>query len=90
MALWGCWKLSDQMAMSGGVWWSWAWISRCAGFGGAAARAGLGAFVGALSGFLESMVSAVELDDFAAMDEAVDEGDDTGGGGEHVGPFGRP
>ena len=55
------------------------------GLGARGARAGFGAFGGAFSGFLEPIAFAVELDDFAAMDEAVDEGDDTGGGGEHVG-----
>ena len=31
-------------------------------------------------GLSESIAFAVELDDFGAMDESVDEGDDTGGG----------
>ena len=42
-----------------------------------------------LLGLSESIAFAVELDDFGAMDESVDEGDDTGGGGEHVAPFGE-
>ena len=50
---------------------------------------GLGAFGGLLLGLTESIALGVELDDFRAMDEAVDEGDDAGGGGEHVGPFGE-
>ena len=53
------------------------------------AQAGLGALGGVLPGLTESMALAVELDDFAAVDEAVDEGDDAGGAGEPVGPLGE-
>ena len=60
----------------------------CTGFGGSS-RAGLGAFGGLLLGLAESIAFAVEVDDFGAMDEAVDKSDDTGGGGEHLGPFGE-
>ena len=56
---------------------------------GGTARAGLGAFGGLLPGLSESIAFAVELDDFGAVDKAVDEGDDAGGAGEHVGPFGE-
>ena len=48
---------------------------------------GLGAFGGLLLGLTESVAFAVELDDFRAMDEAVDKSDDAGGGGEHLGPL---
>ena len=40
-----------------------------------------------LLGLTESIAFAVELDDFGTVDETVDEGDDMGGGGEHVGPL---
>ena len=74
---------------STGVWWFMGLDLTMRGVGGAAARAGFGALGGAFLGFLEPIAFAVELDDFAAMVEAVDEGDDSGSVGEHVGPFGE-
>ena len=41
----------------------------------------------ALLGFFESVALTLDGEQFGAMDEAVDEGDDAGGVGEHVVPF---
>ena len=60
--------------------------SRCTGFG-ASTRAGLRALGGLLIGLAQSIALAVKLDHLETVDEAVDEGDDAGGGGEHVGPL---
>ena len=49
--------------------------------------AGLRFAGGALLSFLEAIAFAFEGDDFGAMQQSVDEGDDTGGVGEHLIPF---
>ena len=44
---------------------------------------------GTLFGFLEAIGFAVEGDDLAVVDQAIDEGYDAGGVGEHLVPFGE-
>ena len=50
-------------------------------------RAFLRLLFGAFLGLFESIAGAFQGDEFGAVDEAVDEGDDTGGVGEDVVPF---
>ena len=69
------------MTLSGGGWWFMSVFVAMHGVG-ASTRAGPGTPGGLLLGRAQSIALAVELDDFGAMDEAVDEGDDAGGGGE--------
>ena len=45
--------------------------------------------VGGLFGFFETVGVGVDGDDFRAVDESVDDGDDGGGGREDVVPFGE-
>jgi len=58
--------------------------------------AGLGAWVARLEalfatlfGLLEAIGLALDGDDLRVVDEAVDQGDDTGGVGEDLAPFGK-
>ena len=49
----------------------------------------LRALLGALLGFFESIRFAFEGDDLAVVGEAIDQGDDAGGVGEDLVPFGE-
>jgi hypothetical protein len=51
--------------------------------------AALGAGGAELFGFLEAVALGFDFDDLGAVDEAVDEGDDAGGVGEDLAPFGE-
>jgi hypothetical protein len=48
-----------------------------------------GALVGSFAGFFEAIGFAVDGNDLGVVDEAVDEGDDAGGVGEDLAPFGE-
>ena len=46
-------------------------------------------WIGAFLGLLETIAVALDFDDFGAVDEAVDEGDDAGGVREYLAPLGE-
>ncbi len=53
------------------------------------ASCGAGALLGAFLGLLEAVGFALDGDDLGVVDEAVDQGDDAGGVGEDLVPFGE-
>jgi hypothetical protein len=47
------------------------------------------ALLGAFFGLLEAIGVALDGDDFGMVDEAIDQGDDAGGVGKDLAPFGK-
>jgi hypothetical protein len=69
------------------VWSSSGW--RGTDLGGSAGFSAFGASSGVEFGFFESVGVGVDGDDFAAVDESIDDGDDGGGRGKDFVPLGE-